>query len=127
MHALGNLIRQRQAVDPSLTYERIAELSGGAFTYGAVATWAKSIDRLDALPRPKNIIGLAQALGVPPLTVLLAAAEAAGINVSEPERRRLAERIPADADRISPEDQKIVLQLIDSFIEKEKLRGKTEK
>lgn len=47
--------------------------------------WASETEeRLDGVPQPSSIAGLAQALQVSQLRVLLAAAKAAGIDVTDP-------------------------------------------
>ncbi len=77
MHALARLIHERRAADPSLSYAQIARLSGGRITKSAVGKWASETEeRLDGIPQPPSIAGLAQALQVSQLRVLLAAAEA---------------------------------------------------
>lgn len=116
MHALARLIRRRQVEDPSLTYQRIADKSE-AFSRGAVGKWANdSAERLAVIPEPSSIMGLARALDVPPMTVLIAAAGAAGIDLSSPADGRFIHQLPQDVSRLSEDEQAAVLGMIELLL-----------
>jgi hypothetical protein len=117
MHALARLIHERRAADPSLSYAQIAKLSGGRITKSAVGKWASETEeRLDGIPQPPSIAGLAQALQVSQLRVLLAAAEAAGIDVADPSSGVFAGRLPAHVDDLPEAVQQSLLRHIWALI-----------
>lgn len=117
MHALARLIHQRRAADPSLSYAQIAKLSGGRITKSAVGKWASETEeRLDGIPQPPSIAGLAQALHVSQLRVLLAAAQAAGIDVTDPSTGVFAGRLPAQVDDLPQDVQESLLHHIWALI-----------
>jgi hypothetical protein len=117
VHALARLIQDARATDPSLTYARIAELTGGAVTGGSVGRWANPrLERLDRIPTPEGILGLAKALNMPPLKVLLAAAESAGVDVSDPDRELLG-RVPHSVTDLPLKLQEQVVSLLRAVIE----------
>jgi hypothetical protein len=117
MHALARLIHERRAADPSLSYAQIAKLSGGRITKSAVGKWASETEeRLDGIPQPPSIAGLAQALQVSQLRVLLAAAEAAGIDVNDPRSGVFAGRLPAEIDELPEAVQESLLRHIWTLI-----------
>ena len=117
MHALARLIHERRAADPSLSYAQIARLSGGRITKSAVGKWASETEeRLDGIPLPPSIAGLAQALHVSQLRVLLAAAEAAGIDVTDPNSSVFAGRLPAEIDDLPEVVQESLLRHIWTLI-----------
>lgn len=117
MHALARLIREFRAADPSLSYAHIAKLSGGRITKSAVGKWASETEeRLDGIPQPPSIAGLAQALHVSQLRVLLAAAEAAGIDVTDPSSGVFAGRLPVEIDDLSEAVQDSLLRHIWTLI-----------
>jgi len=117
MHALARLIHERRAADPSLSYAQIAKLSGGRITKSAVGKWASETEeRLDGIPQPPSIAGLAQALHVSQLRVLLAAAEAAGIDVTDPNSGAFAGRLPAQVDDLPETVQESLLRHIWTLI-----------
>ncbi len=119
MHALGRLIHECRAIDRALTYRHIAELAGDEFTSAAVWKWAnKKHTKLDEIPRPRSILALAQALNVPPLRVLLAAAEAAGIDVSNADTSQFAKQLPARVDELPPDERELILRLIWTLTDK---------
>jgi hypothetical protein len=117
MHALARLIRERRAADPSLSYARIAKLSGGRITKSAVGKWASETEeRLDGIPQPASIAGLAHALRVSQLRVLLAAAEAAGIDITDTSSGAFAGRLPTHVDDLPQAVQESLLHHIWTLI-----------
>jgi hypothetical protein len=116
MHALARLIHERRAADPSLSYAQIARLSGGRITKSAVGKWASDEERLDGIPQPPSIAGFAQALNVSQLRVLLAAAEAAGIEVTDPGSGFFAGRLPVEIDDLPEVVQESLLHHIWTLI-----------
>ncbi len=111
MHALGHLIAEARITDPSLSYARIAHLAG--VTTSAVGKWANPrYNSLDKLPLPKSINGLAAAIQRPPLQVLLAAAQAAGIDVSDPTEGEFAHRLPPAIGQLPDDVAEALLRLL---------------
>ncbi|NUS74058.1 MAG: hypothetical protein HOQ05_11695 [Corynebacteriales bacterium] len=113
MHALGRLIQECRDADPTLSYARIAKLSDGAISHTMAHRWANAnIHHLDKLPEPKSILGLARALKLPPLQVLLAAADAAGVDTTDPASSDFARKLPPNIDDIPGEVLADVLALL---------------
>lgn len=116
MHALGQLIHDRRQIDSTLTYDRIAELAEVATP--TVRNWANTkAQRLDHFPESKSIRGLAAALGVTELQVLLAAADAAGIDINTGGRTNFASRLPPDVENLSSDVQEQLLRLLWALVQ----------
>lgn len=111
MHALARLIQQRRREDPTLTFARIAELSGGAIS-PSLAQHLGSKGNVANLPEPRTIIGLAKALDVPQSKVLLAAAEAVGIDVDDIADKASLDKFQSDLALLPSELQQSVEGLI---------------
>lgn len=113
MHALSRLIRECRSVDPSLSYFRIAELSGGLIGPAAVGKWAnEKTSRLIEIPHPDSIRGLARGLNVQPWRVLVAAAQAAGITIDDIGQTKFANELPPGVDNLPPEIRYFLKRLI---------------
>jgi hypothetical protein len=113
MHALSRLIRECRRVDPSLSYFRIAELSGGLIGPAAVGKWAnEKTSRLVEIPHPDSIRGLARGLNVQPWRVLVAAAEATGITIDDFGQTKFANELPPEVDNLPLEIRHFLKRLI---------------
>ena len=101
-HALARLIEHCRQQD-EITYAQITRRSGGVFSDTMLSRWADGDRPLQKLPDPKNIVALAQGLRRPVLQVLIAAAQSAGMDVTESEATEFARRLPPHIDQLPDE------------------------
>lgn len=116
MHALARLIRESMDADPSLSYQRIADLTNGAVSKQGVAIWANPTDeQLKGFPRPRNIRALATALHLPLPKVVAACVEALGLPTTN-EMTSFARSLPPEVDDLPLDAQRYLRDMIRSVI-----------
>lgn len=108
MNALAQLIQQRKQ-ELALNLKQIADRSQGSVSVALLGKWLGA-HTLDGLPRVSSINGLATALELPPVRVLLAAAQAAGLDITDPVASDLAAQLPTHVDELEPESRELLLK-----------------
>lgn len=69
-----------------------------------VRRWARADQiKLTDVPTTKSVLGLAKALQRPPVEIVLAAAEATGIDIRRSETSTFARRLPPGIDDLPPQ------------------------
>src|SRR5215207_3121159 len=103
MHALARMIQEVMHAE-AVTLADIARRSKGV-SYSRFQFYADpQKEGIPELPRPVTLRHMAHALGRSERSVLLAAAQACGIDVTDPTVTELAKRLPAVTDRLTAED-----------------------
>lgn len=117
MHALGRLIREVMDAE-GLSISDVAMRMGDRGKRGIVGEWVNpKYDRMETWPRPENLALLAKALRRPVATVVLATAEAVGLDVAGGARNELVHRLPAGTERLSPQEQHVIAQMAAALID----------
>lgn len=109
---LAGLIRRLKG---DRSYERLAELSGGAISR---QRWQQlgAAKSSQGMPDPATLHAVASVLGVPERVVVLAAARTAGLDVG-PDGGSLSALLPPHVDRLTDRQVSVVLAVIRELLE----------
>lgn len=113
MNALAHLIKQR-AGELRLLYKEIAQRSEGTISAALISKWMAATT-LSEIPQPRSLLGLARALQLPPIRVIIAAGQAAGMDLNDPYQSTFAGKLPPAIDQLTAEQSKLVLAVAWQF------------